>query len=181
MKRSVVVMMLIIGAYWNAVAGDGFKVGLSVGAAKNSFYDPSRLGMTLLGSLSYAATGDLELTLTSGYMTWGYQSWTERNTTIVPVAIGARYYFLRSVTVQPYIAGDVSYNFGRYTYTAEFSDGQVISGTRDISELGSALGLGVLIPLADHVSLDVGSMVHMTVRSYAMYNMRLMAGVQVGL
>jgi hypothetical protein len=181
MKRTIVVLMLIVGACWNGVAGEGLKLGASVGFAKNAFDRPNKLGMSFLGSLSYAAFEDLELNLTSGYMTWGYDTWTERNTTVVPIAIGVKYFFLHFSGVRPYLAGDLSYNFGRYNYTVQFSDDHVVSGTQDISEIGSALGLGVLIPVGDRVSLDVGSMGHMTARSNATYNIRLMAGIQVNL
>jgi hypothetical protein len=182
MKRSLWSLIMVAGICWSAMAGDKFAVGLSGGTNIHPNATGNRLGVSILGSFAFSLLDDVSISLSSGYMTWGSATNEKYDTRIVPIIFSARYYFVHGA-LQPYVSGELSYVIGEADWSAvpDRLSPVVVTGTRSISELGSGLGLGIQLPMAERLSLDLGSVIHLTSQAQEVPNIRVMAGVSFGL
>lgn len=175
MNRTLGILIVMVGVCWSTEAGDRFAIGLSAGTmTPNS--TSKRLGIGVLGSVVYSPFEDIAINLSSGYMTWGYQTSREYNTRVVPVILGARYYFALD-GFRPYASAELVYSIGEVDWATMSRSGQMITGTESISEVGPGLGLGFQAPLAERLNIDVGSAILLTTATAQALNIRLMLGV----
>ena len=181
MSRSAWSIVAVVMMSWSAFAGDQFTVSLSGGTmSPNSI--SKRLGIGFLGGISYSLLEDVSVSLSSGYMTWGYRTTERYNARMVPIAFGARYYFGHG-SVTPYACGELSYVIGEAEWSTVWDryTGEIKTGTKSISEFGSGLGLGIEVPVSDRLRLDVGSMIHLSQRAAEVPFIRFMLGFGYGL
>lgn len=167
MKRSLLVLILVIGVHGFATSTDRFALSLGTGTVIPG-QTPMRLGIGVLGSIAYSPIQDVEISLSFGYITWEYggaAEWTKMG--IVPTILGVRYYFSHN-GFAPYVSGEVEYISGKI-------DDRSIARTSKVSEFGSGLGVGFQIPVAERLNLDVGSVILLSARTA--HNIRLMTGL----
>ena len=177
MNRSVWSIVAVLTFGWSALAGERFTISTSVGPVAPPTVS-KRLGVGFLGAISFLLLDDVSIGLSSGYMTWGYKTTQKNNVRLVPIAFSARYYLGHS-GVNPYACGEISYVIGEADWSTlwDRQTGEIRTGTKSISEFGSGLGLGVEMPILNHVKIDLGLMVHITSRANQVPHMRLMAGI----
>ncbi len=172
-------------------AGDQISLGVAFAATTPSGVDVGKhLGPGGLVSLFYTPWNRLAVTLSSGYLTWRYADVTyiskdKYNTHVVPIILGARYFFTDE-GLRPYFSGELEYSIGKHDYTVSlptpmYPPGSEYSGTTDISEIGSGLGLGFQLPLSQNLKFDLGASVLLTSQAQSMPNFRILAGVVFGI
>lgn len=183
MKRQLIILALVVVSNAVALAGNPFSATLSSGTMlpnSKSF----RMGFGILGSLSYSVWEQVDISLSAGYMAWGFGIPEDYNTSIVPVLLGVRYFFSRN-GFSPYVSGDVAYSAGEFSWVRhegpggrlEPSSDNVVTGTERISEVVPDLGMGFQVPLTWGANLDVGTAISLTARNRAAMNLRLMVGI----
>ncbi len=174
-----------------APAADQFSLGVSA-AMTIPEGTSKQLGPGGLASLHYAPWSRVALSLSSGYLAWGYLSTNsvpgkneKYNIRVIPIILGVRYFFTDE-GLRPYVSGELGYSIGKHEYTISlpvpgFPPGSEYSGTRDISEIGPGLGAGFQLPLAQKLKLDLGTSVLLTSQAQGLRNVRILAGMVLGI
>ena len=182
MKNQAVAFLLFLSTL--SVSQTNYSVGFNTGI----FFPNSssfKLGSGGLVVLNLQLNEDITAFISSGYSTWGYRSKNEYNTRIIPFIFGIKYK-LSQGGVTPYVSGELQYVTGETDYYVKYDAfGLPVlnpkKATFNISELGSGLGAGLLIPISSSIDIDISNSILLTAKTSSVYNIRSMLGLSFNL
>ena len=181
MKRIIFLILLILSSQY-LLAQSKFSVGTKMSFIR-PIYGTDKNGFGVSIELNYLLFSDLELMLSTGYMTYGSNPDASYSVRVIPDIFGIKYYALND-DFKIYLSGEIHKIFGKYdiqhyTYSEEKKD-YVFTHVHamGISEFATYLGAGIILPITSNIDLDLNASGMFTYITQALANARYSTGVK---
>ncbi len=156
---AVVIALLMLAGYTNAQSKFGLSVQGAASLPMGDFGDACKTGFGGLATVAYSATKNLDVVVTSGYLTYDLKESTVMganvtgSTSFIPAVAGVRYFFT-TANFKPYVTAQLGMFFISAKADASIM-GFSMSTTSNESKFGFDGGLGFLYKLGNKLDLDV--------------------------